>query len=445
MGCIAEMKYYVMDESLLDWHIQESEIEGCDELESGGRKLIEYLHTTKVYMEEHAIDCRPGRPPKRASVTGLTTCGSLLKKNRLDGEYHGYKNGHLNGDRLDKVSFLHNGYNHMVAQAAAAAAAAAAATGAPSHINPLPFIALNHQVSHHSMIPVTSTLGLTAPSHTQTHRNEGISVNERSRQVTDDYVTNRMRDDQLQNGELRERHYGHENYKQTKDIIQNGTTSNGHAPVLNLSQHSSRAAGYNNISNGGSGNNSGSDGAYNEHMDDDDSEDDDDDHEHDFSDTPDVSSTANTDHLSAQNALFFQSLNNGGGATMGQAVSSIETLLRNIQGLLKVAADNARQQERQINIEKVIYQKKLRRERRFRRRAQEQLDAEIKKRSDYEGNLHISSNETLRLLNDSLPQDLDKNQLERLEDGSRGQADAILMSGSTCCHFSFLGIRLVKP
>uniref|UniRef100_A0AAR5QGR6 Uncharacterized protein n=2 Tax=Dendroctonus ponderosae TaxID=77166 RepID=A0AAR5QGR6_DENPD len=33
-------------------------------------------------------------------------------------------------------------------------------------------------------------------------------------------------------------------------------------------------------------------------------------------------------------------------------ISSTETLLRNIQGLLKVAADNARQQERQINYEK---------------------------------------------------------------------------------------------
>lgn len=32
--------------------------------------------------------------------------------------------------------------------------------------------------------------------------------------------------------------------------------------------------------------------------------------------------------------------------------SSTETLLRNIQGLLKVAADNARQQERQISYEK---------------------------------------------------------------------------------------------
>lgn len=35
-----------------------------------------------------------------------------------------------------------------------------------------------------------------------------------------------------------------------------------------------------------------------------------------------------------------------------QSASSTETLLRNIQSLLKVAADNARQQERQITYEK---------------------------------------------------------------------------------------------
>lgn len=34
------------------------------------------------------------------------------------------------------------------------------------------------------------------------------------------------------------------------------------------------------------------------------------------------------------------------------SLSSTETLLRNIQGLLKVAADNARQQERQVSFEK---------------------------------------------------------------------------------------------
>lgn len=36
----------------------------------------------------------------------------------------------------------------------------------------------------------------------------------------------------------------------------------------------------------------------------------------------------------------------------GSPLSSTETLLRNIQSLLKVAADNARQQERQISYEK---------------------------------------------------------------------------------------------
>lgn len=36
----------------------------------------------------------------------------------------------------------------------------------------------------------------------------------------------------------------------------------------------------------------------------------------------------------------------------GAGACSTETLLRNIQGLLKVAADNARQQERQISYEK---------------------------------------------------------------------------------------------
>lgn len=42
----------------------------------------------------------------------------------------------------------------------------------------------------------------------------------------------------------------------------------------------------------------------------------------------------------------------GVGAAPDAGVCSTETLLRNIQGLLKVAADNARQQERQISYEK---------------------------------------------------------------------------------------------
>jgi hypothetical protein len=45
----------------------------------------------------------------------------------------------------------------------------------------------------------------------------------------------------------------------------------------------------------------------------------------------------------------------GVGVSVDPSISSTETLLRNIQGLLKVAADNARQQERQINYEKSEY------------------------------------------------------------------------------------------
>ena len=66
-----------------------------------------------------------------------------------------------------------------------------------------------------------------------------------------------------------------------------------------------------------------------------------------------MSSTANTDRLtSSQQQLAYPAMMGDMGPLPGQTASSIETLLRNIQGLLKVAADNARHQERQISLEK---------------------------------------------------------------------------------------------
>lgn len=66
--------------------------------------------------------------------------------------------------------------------------------------------------------------------------------------------------------------------------------------------------------------------------------------------------TSNPELDSRQQALNYSTLAaaaanvpNGG---QDSSLSSTETLLRNIQGLLKVAADNARQQERQISFEK---------------------------------------------------------------------------------------------
>lgn len=71
--------------------------------------------------------------------------------------------------------------------------------------------------------------------------------------------------------------------------------------------------------------------------------------------TPPPTSSAELD--SRQQALNYSTLAAAAAANVpngGQdsSLSSTETLLRNIQGLLKVAADNARQQERQISFEK---------------------------------------------------------------------------------------------
>uniref|UniRef100_A0A182W9N5 Dachshund n=1 Tax=Anopheles minimus TaxID=112268 RepID=A0A182W9N5_9DIPT len=109
-------------------------------------------------------------------------------------------------------------------------------------------------------------------------------------------------------------------------------------------------------------------------------------------------------------------------------ISSTETLLRNIQGLLKVAADNARQQERQTSYEKAelkmdvirerevkdsferqladekrlraLYQKRFKKERRLRIQIQERLDGERKRRVQLEDIIKASGApaEALRII-----------------------------------------------
>ena len=56
----------------------------------------------------------------------------------------------------------------------------------------------------------------------------------------------------------------------------------------------------------------------------------------------------NGDKLGTPGSLHYPQLLNSDAS----AISSVETLLMNIQGLLKVAAENARHRERQINYEK---------------------------------------------------------------------------------------------
>ncbi|KAL1431409.1 hypothetical protein MTO96_014260 [Rhipicephalus appendiculatus] len=103
----------------------------------------------------------------------------------------------------------------------------------------------------------------------------------------------------------------------------------------------------------------------------------------------------------------------------------MEALLRNIQALLRVAADGARHHERQLSLEwksyvsvscekkvekqlaeeqkfRVLYQRRLRRERRSRRKVQEQLQNEIKRRLKAEESLRDSSTDTVRFVAESM-------------------------------------------
>ncbi|XP_054945569.1 dachshund homolog 1 [Physeter macrocephalus] len=127
-------------------------------------------------------------------------------------------------------------------------------------------------------------------------------------------------------------------------------------------------------------------------------------------------------------------------------LSSIETLLTNIQGLLKVAIDNARAQEKQVQLEKTelkmdflrerelretlekqlameqknraIVQKRLKKEKKAKRKLQEALEFETKRREQAEQTLkQAASADSLRVLNDSLTPEIEA-------DRSGGRTDA---------------------
>lgn len=138
--------------------------------------------------------------------------------------------------------------------------------------------------------------------------------------------------------------------------------------------------------------------------------------------------------------------------TADTLVSSTETLLRNIQGLLKVAADNARQQERQISYEKaelkmdvlrerevkdnlerqlldeqkmrVMYQKRLKKERKQRQMIQEQLELELKRRQKVEEALKQSGapSEILRIVTENLTPSSQETPRSERENGSERES-----------------------
>ncbi|XP_072766147.1 dachshund homolog 2 isoform X6 [Anoplolepis gracilipes] len=389
---------------------------------------------------------RPGRPPKRASV-GLSLAAShlaaaaghhpqhSLKKHRMDnGDY--YENGHLDVPRMEKSPLLANGYNHP-----------------PTHLSHMQFMQLGgHPGAGHTAILSPAGLPHHLQAQAQARAEQGLKVNpnmtnmealarsgtvwENCRAAYEDIVKHLERLREERSDAERALALDHK----PRDLSSHNGSSNGHSPVLNLS----KTAG-----SGSVGEQSGSEAGASHRSQDDEEEDDnlsedledDNEKDEDLSDVPENLPLPAPGSESPPQALNYSQIASAAVAVSQSAqdpsVSSTETLLRNIQGLLKVAADNARQQERQINYEKaelkmdvlrerevkdslerqlqdeqkvrVVYQKRLKKERRARKRLQEQLDLEIKRRTQLEEALKATgaSSEQVRAITESLVQELE--------------------------------------
>ncbi|KAL0109361.1 hypothetical protein PUN28_014436 [Cardiocondyla obscurior] len=408
-------------------------------------KLLSCKDFDILYRDCTTASSRPGRPPKRASV-GLSLAAShlaaaghhpqhSLKKHRMDnGDY--YENGHLDVPRMEKSPLLANGYNHP-----------------PTHLSHMQFMQLSgHPGAGHTAILSPASLPHHLQAQAQARAEQGLKVNpnmtnmealarsgtvwENCRAAYEDIVKHLERLREERGDAERALALDHK----PRDLSSHNGSSNGHSPVLNLS----KTAG-----SGSVGEQSGSEAGASHRSQDDEEEDDnlsedledDNEKDEDMSDVPENLPMPAPGSESPPQALNYSQIASAAVAVSQSAqdpsVSSTETLLRNIQGLLKVAADNARQQERQINYEKaelkmdvlrerevkdslerqlqdeqkvrVVYQKRLKKERRARKRLQEQLDLEVKRRTQLEEALKATgaSSEQVRAITESLVQELE--------------------------------------
>ncbi|KAL1282274.1 hypothetical protein QQF64_001077 [Cirrhinus molitorella] len=143
-----------------------------------------------------------------------------------------------------------------------------------------------------------------------------------------------------------------------------------------------------------------------------------------------------------------------------EGLSSIETLLTNIQGLLKVAIDNARTQEKQVQLERTelkmelyrerelretlerqlcveqknraLIQKRLKKEKKTKRKLQEALEVESKRRDQAEQNLQRTAcSERSPTQNDPPQQEMETNHNSSKTDTDRTIQDGRLFLKST--------------
>ncbi|XP_049696581.1 dachshund homolog 2 isoform X3 [Helicoverpa armigera] len=417
---------------------------------------------------------RPGRPPKRASGVGLSLAatqfpGHPFKKHRLEnGEYSPYENGHMSEmARMEKSPLLANGYN-----------------APPTHLGPMGFM---HQ--HALMSPGMPHHGVPRPDGSiikgqPMHNMEALArsgIWENCRAAYEDIVKHleRLRDER-----------GDMERVMAMDKAREGS-HNGHSPVLNLSKSGSggdrdRSERSDRDRNDrGEGSASGRSSAASRrspqpprlpsaataaasprsHSDESDAQLSDQE-DHNVKDEDDAYFCLGGDLSDGERELPTSASpapvsyaaqtstppNVPVDPTADTLVSSTETLLRNIQGLLKVAADNARQQERQISYEKaelkmdvlrerevkdnlerqlldeqkmrVMYQKRLKKERKQRQMIQEQLELELKRRQKVEEALKQSGapSEILRIVTENLTPSSQETPRSERENGSERES-----------------------
>ncbi|XP_048480314.1 dachshund homolog 2 isoform X1 [Plutella xylostella] len=394
---------------------------------------------------------RPGRPPKRASGVGLSLAatqfpGHPFKKHRLEnGDYSPYENGHMSEmARMEKSPLLANGYN-----------------APPTHLGPMGFMHQHALMSpgmpHHVPRPDGSIIK-GQPMHNMEalaryYNRSGIWEN--CRAAYEDIVKHleRLRDERGDMERVMAMDKAREGSHNVSMLLYLAGSSPGHSPVLNLSKSGS---GERERAERGEGSASGrssvasrrtpqpprlpsaataaasprshtdeSDGAISDQEDHNVKDEDD---GGDLSEGERELAAATSPAPVSYAAATASPPAPPGDPAADTLVSSTETLLRNIQGLLKVAADNARQQERQISYEKaelkmdvlrerevkdnmerqlvdeqkmrVMYQKRLKKERKQRQHIQEQLEMELKRRQKIEEALKQSGapQEILRIV-----------------------------------------------
>ncbi|XP_066973342.1 dachshund homolog 1-like isoform X8 [Macrobrachium rosenbergii] len=393
-------------------------------------KLLCVKHFDILYKD--CTTARPGRPPKRASdfMTMAPSPDALfdLKKRHL--ENGGFHNGQLPGDhRLDKSPLLANGYH------------------APPHFNPLQYMAHHMGLGYPHLMPGGLPGGLPGGPPVGHHPLSPTDASPLKHPHITPEALARMHEERVERERqlaLEQRHGLTPTSIAGPHPMPPTSTHDDHqpptSPVLNLSKGAASDDAHEDRDDDREHDLASHDSARedlhdddrrtNQHDDVDRLSDMDDDEDKDESmDIADAWTRASSNL--GQTQLSSPPGAGGPGAAMSMGgsapLSSTEVLLRNILGLLRVAEENARHHERQTQYEKaelkmevlrerelretlekqlqeeqknrILMQKRCAKLKKLRRRLQERLDVEVKRRSRYEDHLRSNSPDALGDIN----------------------------------------------